>query len=210
VFHFNNNVWYWEGPHDRVYQEIQKQAANVGEGFGVGPRQATDFWSSSSPTDWETLDFIDFIDAFPWPESLDFKVSEFEWFALLFHDFINQWELGTSASIPQMKSQPRWATTGSYSPVGVYPHMYDIKSKEVQSITPSDRPDRFRKTCEIMLKSYRDLRQNQGLTTGEGAKKMGNWFILTYQQKESKYMYYSYSYLDLLDIILLICLDIMI
>lgn len=84
MFHFNNNVWYWEGPHDRVYQEIQKQAANVGEGFGVGPRQATDFWSSSSPTDWETLGFIDFIDAFPWPESLDFKVSEFEWFALLF------------------------------------------------------------------------------------------------------------------------------
>ena len=88
--------------------------------------------------------------------------------------------------------------------------MYDIKSKGVQSITPSDRPDRFRKTCEIMLNSYRDLRQNQGLTIGEGAKKMGNSFILTYQQKESKYMYYSYSYLDLLDIILLICLDIMI
>lgn len=43
----------------------------------------------------------------------------------------------------------------------VYPHMYDIKSKEVQSITPYDRPDRFRKTCEIMLNSYRDLRQNQ-------------------------------------------------
>ena len=87
----------------------------------------------------------------------------FSWF--------HQWELGTSASIPQMKSQPRWATTGSYSPVGVYPHMYDIKSKEVQSITPSDRPDRFRKTCEIMLNSYRDLRQNQGLTIGEGAKR---------------------------------------